>query len=87
MYPSEKPATADTTQDPLPKGLKATWYRVRHFGHSTQWRIRSRITNASHENWRGHWALTGTARKAGESPVVELEAPPTISPDELISLA
>lgn len=43
--------------------------------------------NASHENWRGHWALTGTARKAGESPVVELEAPPTISPDELISLA
>jgi len=41
----------------------------------------------SNEKWRGHWALTGIARKAGESPVVELEAPPTIWPDELISLA
>jgi hypothetical protein len=37
MYSSEDPA-ACRRYEPLQYGLKAIRYRVRHFGHSTQWR-------------------------------------------------
>jgi hypothetical protein len=38
MYSSENPAAVRRRYEPLQYGLKAIRYRVRHFGHSTQWR-------------------------------------------------
>src|SRR6266851_311694 len=40
VHSSENPATRGIRYDPLRYGLKPTRYRVRHFGHSTQWRTR-----------------------------------------------
>jgi hypothetical protein len=48
VYASEEPYTAGTRYDPFLYGLKAIRYRVRHFGHCTQWRIRN-IRNAPME--------------------------------------
>jgi len=40
VHSSENPLTSGTRYAPFRYGLKPTRYRVRHFGHSTQWRIR-----------------------------------------------
>src|SRR6266568_6061711 len=43
MYSSGDATTVGTRYDPLQYGLKAIRYRVRHFGHSTQWRRKEDI--------------------------------------------
>jgi hypothetical protein len=45
VHSSEKPAATGIRYDPLLYGLKPTTYRVRHFGHSAQWRIRGIIAS------------------------------------------
>lgn len=40
MYSSQCPFTAGSRYAPLLYGLNEMRYRVKHFGHSTQWRIR-----------------------------------------------
>jgi hypothetical protein len=41
MYSSDEPAIVGARSAPLPYGLKARMYQVWHFGHCTQWRMRS----------------------------------------------
>jgi hypothetical protein len=43
MYSSGDVTTVRTRYDPLQYGLKAIRYRVKHFGHSTQWRRKEDI--------------------------------------------
>src|ERR1700730_6631738 len=40
VHSSANPAASGSKYDPLRYGLKPGKYRVKHFGHSTQWRTR-----------------------------------------------
>src|SRR6266436_5444159 len=40
VHSSANPSVRDIKYDPLRYGLKPGKYRVKHFGHSTQWRTR-----------------------------------------------
>jgi hypothetical protein len=40
VHSSANPSDSDIKYDPLRYGLKLGKYRVKHFGHSTQWRTR-----------------------------------------------
>jgi hypothetical protein len=49
MYSSGDATTVRTRYDPLQYGLKAIRYRVKHFGHSTQWRRKEDIDALRHD--------------------------------------
>ena len=40
VHSAANPSASGIKQDPLRYGLKPGKYRVKHFGHSTQWRRR-----------------------------------------------
>ena len=48
---SSNPAARGIRYDPLRYGLKPSRYRVRHFGHSMQWRIRSVMAHLNHHRF------------------------------------
>src|SRR6266536_4103499 len=60
MYSSEDPA-ACMRYEPLQYGLKAIRYRVRHFGHSTQWRRNEDINPVRQEtaSWNFRYLTLG----------------------------
>jgi hypothetical protein len=45
VHPSAKPSASGIKYDPLRYGLKPGKYRVKHFGHSTQWRTREAMVS------------------------------------------
>ena len=64
VHSSANPSASGIKYDPLRYGLKPGKYRVKHFGHSTQWRTREAmdVSGSSFEgNWRHALTLPATA--------------------------
>jgi hypothetical protein len=68
VHSSANPSASGIKYDPLRYGLKPGKYRVKHFGHSTQWRTREAMARVG-ELLRGKLAAcahpSGTPRRAG----------------------
>jgi len=63
VHSSANPSASGIKYDPLRYGLKPGKYRVKHFGHSTQWRTREAMACVG-DSFEGNWrhALTPPAR-------------------------